>query len=175
MKTILIGSMAFLLWSSASTYYYICKIKGLCAENKVQVLESRIITPKPVTKIIEPPKSVSNKIESPGSYVLNHGYNHYDFIKDENFNNYLDKVELYLSQYPNSKISVTGYTDNIASESSNIDLGVMRANFIKDYIHNQGIPENSISTLSEGELSPVADNQTKAGRAQNRRTQIEIN
>lgn len=175
MKAILIGSTAFLLWSSVSTYYYVCQIKGLCTGNKMLVSELKIIAPKPITKVKESPKSVINKIESPGSYVLNHGYNHYDFIKNEKFNDYLDKVELYLSQNPKSKISVIGYTDNIASESSNIDLGVMRANFIKDYIHNHGIPESSISTLSEGELSPVSDNNTKAGRVKNRRTQIEIN
>ncbi|MCK5368250.1 MAG: OmpA family protein, partial [Cyclobacteriaceae bacterium] len=61
------------------------------------------------------------------------------------------------------------------SETSNYELGLRRAAYAKKYIVEYGIPESSITVASKGESSPIAKNTTKSGRAENRRTEIEIN
>ena len=55
-----------------------------------------------------------------------------------------------------------------------MSLGQRRADIIKRYLIDQGVPANQITALSKGELDPVADNGTKAGMAKNRRTELQI-
>ena len=179
MKIILIGSFVFVVWSSLSTYLYVCQIKGLCPDETEQISSTVSITPEPepVAEVPEPESEITSEVqlESPGSFVVYHDYNHDDFITDGKFNNYLDKLVAYLEQNQTSKVSVVGYADNIASETSNYELGLRRAAYAKKYIVEYGIPESSITVASKGESSPIAKNTTKSGRAENRRTEIEIN
>lgn len=179
MKTILIGSIVFVVWSSLSTYLYICQIKGLCPDETEQISSSVSITPdpEPATKVPKPEPEIIGevKLESPGSFTVHHDYNHDDFITEGKFDNYLDQLDVYLEQNPTSKVSIVSYADHIASETSNYKLGLRRAAFTKKYIVAYGIPENSITVASKGESSPVTKNTSKAGRAKNRRTEIGIN
>ena len=72
-------------------------------------------------------------------------------------------------------VEIQGYTDNRGSESSNDMLGQQRAESVRRYLNKQhGLPLGRMSTISYGEGSPVADNKTKDGRAQNRRVVIVV-
>ena len=73
------------------------------------------------------------------------------------------------------KIQVIGHTDNTGNAEQNIILGKKRADFTKDYLTRNGILEGNIETSSEGQNVPITDNETEAGRAENRRTVITIN
>ena len=72
-------------------------------------------------------------------------------------------------------IEVEGHTDNVGSKEGNYQLGMQRANAVRDYLYSQHqIPLHKINVYSYGEDKPVAPNNTKDGRAQNRRVVIRV-
>jgi OOP family OmpA-OmpF porin len=71
-------------------------------------------------------------------------------------------------------INVTGYTDSIGSESYNQGLSVRRAMAVKDYLVSEGVNADIIDASGAGESNPVASNDTAAGRAENRRVEVEV-
>ena len=81
---------------------------------------------------------------------------------------YLDKVE-------GSKANVVGHTDATGKASTNMRLGLDRANFAKDYLMKNGITEDKIVTSSKGQTQPIESNDTEEGRNRNRRTVITLN
>ena len=71
-------------------------------------------------------------------------------------------------------IVVEGYTDSRGSETANEQLSLKRAEEVRAHLVSQGIPPNKITAVGRGEASPVADNNTAEGRANNRRVEIII-
>lgn len=71
-------------------------------------------------------------------------------------------------------IIVVGYTDNQGGTRANERLSQARANSVRDYFISRGIESARISAIGRGESNPIADNSTSAGRAQNRRIEIEF-
>ncbi|HHN75362.1 MAG TPA: OmpA family protein [Acidobacteria bacterium] len=69
-------------------------------------------------------------------------------------------------------VEIQGHTDSSGGEAYNRALGLKRAEVVRDYLHEQGIPLNLLSVISYGESRPVADNSTREGRAANRRVEI---
>ena len=68
----------------------------------------------------------------------------------------------------------TGHTDSVGSDAYNQRLGMRRAVAVKNYLVSKGIAADRVYAESKGESSPVATNKTAAGRAQNRRVEIEV-
>ena len=71
-------------------------------------------------------------------------------------------------------IDVIGHTDSDGSEEYNQSLSVRRANAVKDFMVSEGIDGSIIDVSGKGELSPIADNRTREGRALNRRVEIHV-
>lgn len=71
-----------------------------------------------------------------------------------------------------SRLLIEGHTDSSGSAAMNQALSLKRANAVADYLASQGIMRSSMETAGRGESSPIADNKTSAGRAQNRRVEI---
>ena len=71
-------------------------------------------------------------------------------------------------------IIAVGHTDWVGSDAYNQKLSVRRAEAVKGYLVSKGIEANRIYTEGKGEKQPVADNRTSAGRAKNRRVEIEV-
>jgi outer membrane protein OmpA-like peptidoglycan-associated protein len=69
---------------------------------------------------------------------------------------------------------VNGYTDNVGTYDNNIALSQKRAQVVRDYLVSKGIPSDLISAQGKGPDSPVADNTSSDGRAQNRRVEIVV-
>ena len=70
-------------------------------------------------------------------------------------------------------IEIQGHTDNIGSEAYNLKLGYMRAEQAMRYLNMElGVPLFRMNVISYGEYKPIADNSTKAGRAENRRVTL---
>lgn len=67
-----------------------------------------------------------------------------------------------------------GHTDSIGTQAYNQRLSERRAAAVKNYLVSKGIESDRVATEGKGELQPVASNKTKAGRAQNRRVEIEV-
>lgn len=71
-------------------------------------------------------------------------------------------------------VIVVGHTDAIGSDAYNLKLSQRRAEAVKAYLVSKGIAAKSIHTEGKGKAQPVGDNKTAAGRAQNRRVDVEI-
>jgi outer membrane protein OmpA-like peptidoglycan-associated protein len=79
-----------------------------------------------------------------------------------------------LDEYPNAKFSVEGHTDSIGSASNNESLSKVRATSVESYLVENGVDESRLSSVGLGEQKPVATNDTKTGRAENRRVEINL-
>lgn len=86
----------------------------------------------------------------------------------------LNAMAQILQAYPNSRIRVVGYADARGSDPANQQLGLARANAVRQALVAQGVAENRIETASGGEDEPVATNATAPGQAENRRTEVVI-
>ena len=72
-------------------------------------------------------------------------------------------------------IEIEGHTDNVGNTAYNEHLGLERADAVKRYLYEQHqVPLHKINVISYGEDKPVAPNNTRAGRAQNRRVVVRV-
>ncbi|MDR3513739.1 MAG: OmpA family protein [Caulobacteraceae bacterium] len=69
----------------------------------------------------------------------------------------------------NVYLEIQGHTDNTGPKDLNMRLGEQRAEAVRLFMNQQGVALNRMSTISYGDTSPTAPNNTRAGRAQNRR------
>jgi outer membrane protein OmpA-like peptidoglycan-associated protein len=72
------------------------------------------------------------------------------------------------------RVEVAGHTDNIGSHAYNQQLSERRAKSVVDYFVSQGVPADRLKAVGYGETKPVASNKTEAGRAENRRVELQI-
>jgi outer membrane protein OmpA-like peptidoglycan-associated protein len=84
----------------------------------------------------------------------------------------LAKVAGILLAYPGLSIEVGGYTDNVGTDDMNQTLSENRARSVRDYLVQQGVLTNSVSSKGFGNTLPVASNDNSAGRQQNRRVEL---
>jgi OOP family OmpA-OmpF porin len=71
-------------------------------------------------------------------------------------------------------VIAVGHTDSVGSDAYNQKLSVRRAEAVKAYLVSKGIAKDRVYTEGKGKKQPVADNKTAAGRAKNRRVEIEV-
>lgn len=74
----------------------------------------------------------------------------------------------------NVYIEIQGHTDSTGSEAYNLQLGQKRAEAVRRYLNQQGIPLARMSVISYGMAAPIADNSTSEGRSINRRVTIVV-
>lgn len=86
----------------------------------------------------------------------------------------VEKVAQFLNEYPERSILVEGFTDSQGSDQFNQQLSEQRAQTVKRLLVNYGVDSSRINTEGYGEEFPVANNETSAGRQQNRRVEIVI-
>ena len=84
----------------------------------------------------------------------------------------LAKVSGIILAYPSLHLAVEGHTDSIGSDEYNQNLSEQRANSVRDYFVQQGIPAASVEAHGFGKTEPIASNDTSEGRAQNRRVEL---
>jgi OmpA-OmpF porin, OOP family len=71
-------------------------------------------------------------------------------------------------------IIAVGHTDTVGSAAANQKLSIARAESVKSFLVGKGIERNRVYTEGKGFSQPVADNKTAAGRAKNRRVEVEV-
>jgi outer membrane protein OmpA-like peptidoglycan-associated protein len=86
----------------------------------------------------------------------------------------LSKVSGILLAYPNLRVQVEGYTDNIGGDQYNLTLSQQRGDAVRSYLISQSVATDNITATGYGMSNPIADNATAAGRAQNRRVQMVV-
>jgi len=97
------------------------------------------------------------------------------FQLDENAKYIIDKEFVEIAKVFNSRIRIEGNTDNTGNAASNQRLSEKRARAVADYlIQTHGMSPNRFIVIGNGQNQPVADNNTDAGRAKNRRTDFEL-
>ncbi len=74
----------------------------------------------------------------------------------------------------NVYLEIEGFTDASGPETVNHRLGQERAEAVRLFMNQNGVPLNRMSTISYGEANPVADNRKRDGRAQNRRVVLVV-
>lgn len=97
-----------------------------------------------------------------------------DFKPDRKLKAYVFELKNYLNNNPTQKVSITGHTDNVGKVASNYRFGLKRANNVMNYMISSGIDAKKCKCFSKGETAPVASNNTKEGRAKNRRITISV-
>lgn len=86
----------------------------------------------------------------------------------------LDALLAKLSSLNWTTMTVVGHTDSTGPAAYNQGLSERRAASVKSYLVGKGLSADAIRSSGMGETAPVADNGTSAGRAQNRRVDVEV-
>jgi outer membrane protein OmpA-like peptidoglycan-associated protein len=86
----------------------------------------------------------------------------------------LDRLTAFMTEYPQRTAAIEGFTDSMGSDEYNQDLSQRRADSVKGYLVRQGVDTSRLTSAGRGENSPVADNESAAGRQQNRRVEVVI-
>jgi outer membrane protein OmpA-like peptidoglycan-associated protein len=87
--------------------------------------------------------------------------------------NKLDEVAAAIKDLkPGQTIVVEGHTDSVGDDASNQTLSQARAQSVRDYLASKGVPNDKVTAVGKGEGTPVADNKSPEGRANNRRVEI---
>jgi len=89
-----------------------------------------------------------------------------------------DVVSMIRSRYPNSRVTIEGHTDSDPIRrtqwKNNQELSLARARAVAQALRRRGLTENSLAVAGFGDSRPIADNNTQAGKARNRRVEIVI-
>ena len=86
----------------------------------------------------------------------------------------LDSVAKALSLYTEREILVEGHTDAQGNEEANRELSRKRALAVQNYLEIKGVDATQLRAVGRGEDNPVASNETREGRAKNRRVEISV-
>lgn len=87
---------------------------------------------------------------------------------------WLTTVAMVLREYSKTAIEIKGYTDSTGSFEHNQDLSARRAQAVGGFLIGKQVAAARVRTAGYGPRYPVADNKSDAGRAQNRRVEIEL-
>ena len=94
-------------------------------------------------------------------------------LKDGGMTSLIEVVKA-LKEDPNAIIELTGHTDGVGAERANVQLSRDRVDAVARYLVQQGVEVRRIHAVGLGKAVPVADNNTREGRAKNRRVDIRL-
>lgn len=86
----------------------------------------------------------------------------------------LDQLGQFLTEHPDRRVQIDGFTDSIGSDSYNQELSQRRADAVKTALLTRGIDPSRIGTVGYGKAFPVANNNDSGGRQLNRRVEVVI-
>lgn len=86
----------------------------------------------------------------------------------------LDEMAVALAKLKGRQFEVIGHTDAQGARAGNVSLSLARAQSVKAYLVSKGLPADRLTTSGQGPDKPVADNNTEAGRARNRRIEFRV-
>ena len=84
----------------------------------------------------------------------------------------LDQIAETIIQYPETNVSIEGHTDATGEPEANLQLSLLRATTVRDYLIRQGVSVYNVKAIGLGEAVPLAPNNTPEGRAKNRRIEF---
>lgn len=146
-----------------------------CDGAEVKKAAAPVVAPAPVA-VVAPPVAAAPALAVP-SKVTFAAATFFDFdkavLKPEG-KAQLDELLTKLSSVKWDVLVAVGHTDSRGSDEYNQALSQRRAEAVKAYLVTKGLNQQQVKTDGKGESMPVADNSTAAGRAKNRRVEIEV-
>lgn len=124
-----------------------------------------------------PTTPAGHKVDQDGCSVLVNLHVNFDNNSYKVGNTYMPKIKEFadfMKSMPNYDAKIVGHTDSVGSDKSNQILSENRANAVKNLIVKEGVEASRVSSKGMGEKAPVASNDTKEGKAQNRRIEAEL-
>lgn len=167
MKIIVTGLIAFIIWSLFSTWLFVAKLKP--AMEEPVTLQT---APEPTVEVAEQPVQPVEPV--PKDLTILFEFDKTVFTPDQQVEPGVAEFKAWVEKHPEAVIQVTGHTDFVGTQQYNNELGLKRAQAVKNYLVSKGISGDKIAIDSRGEDQPAADNITSAGRAKNRRTEISV-
>jgi len=79
-----------------------------------------------------------------------------------------------LKENPGLQVRIEGHTDNVGKAAANLKLSQTRAEAVRDYLTEQGVPQKQLSAEGFGSKRPIASNATRTGRILNRRVEFRV-
>lgn len=161
----------------------------VCKDKPAPVAEAPKPKPKPVPEKDSDGDGVVDSLDkcpdTPHGYKVDpngcpvHVTLHVNFAFDSSVlpasaNSDIDKLTRVLKENPPAKIVIVGHTDHTGSDEYNQKLSERRAASLAKRLTENGIDGSRIEAIGKGEKEPIATNATAAGRAQNRRIEVEI-
>ena len=86
----------------------------------------------------------------------------------------LGEVVSIMQENPAYKLTIAGHTDSVGGSDANQRLSQRRADAVRFYLINQGVPAERLTAIGYGEVQPIASNDSKDGRRQNRRVALSV-
>ena len=86
----------------------------------------------------------------------------------------LESIHDIMHEYSNTIFHIEGHTDSQGSDEYNLKLSKERAASVREWLVNNGIPANRLTSEGYGESQPIASNSTSKGRQENRRVEISL-
>ncbi|EPG0531548.1 TPA: outer membrane beta-barrel protein [Vibrio harveyi] len=127
------------------------------------VVQEEVVETRPVTRIVEH--------EYPAqTATVQFGLESAELQDASAFNG---TVEL-MNTYPQAQVEINGYSDTTGSEAYNQQLTEKRAQAVADHFQAEGIAVDRMTVKGMGEANPVASNETREGREQNRRVEVVV-
>ena len=154
----------------------------ICVE-PAKLENGKCVTPPPavvpeVPPVVQPPAAVVVPPPAVGSEKVSFAADAlFDFDKAVLKPEGKEKLDDLASKVQGINVEViiaVGHTDSVGSDAYNQKLSVRRAESVKAYLQAKGIEASRIYTEGKGESQPVESNTTAAGRAKNRRVEIEV-
>jgi len=183
-----VSLVCFLGWGCASTSFVkkrTQEIEDMTKANKAQIdqLEQKVSATDAIAdEALNSAREAIRKAEEAAGYVgyraigereVNFEFDKYDLTKIAK--DILDEMGASMQGDPKLILEIEGHTDNIASDGYNLALGQKRAQSVKRYLADRfGIAIHRMFFISHGESKPKALNDTRTGRATNRRAVLRL-
>jgi outer membrane protein OmpA-like peptidoglycan-associated protein len=139
--------------------------------DSIPVLQDKPIKKVPTKESIEPTQSIKKDSVIVLSEVLFQS-NSYKLNKE--LLPKLDSISVYLKKQLRTEVTISGHTDNVGTESYNLNLSSQRAEAVAEYFLDKGIAPEQVTFAGFGSVQPIATNETVEGRKKNRRVEIRI-
>jgi len=133
------------------------------------------LKPAPVKSALKVEKPAANTVQALRVTYLSRTLFDFDraVLKPEG-RKAMDQLIARLTSVNVEVIIATGHTDSVGSDRYNLDLGLRRADAVRNYLVAKGLEPGRVYVDSKGEREPVATNKTATGRGENRRVVVEV-
>lgn len=139
----------------------------------IEAFSPEVVNPEDIDLNVPEQEEVAQEIKSNESRVFEYPSSASTEITPDT-KQYLDNIVKLYQQNKNIQVRIVGHSDNAGTLIQNTERSNIRANKIKQYLLNKGLPEGVLLSRGVGSIDPIGPINTPAGRAKNRRVEITV-